>query len=544
VTLLFIALTCWWLTGDSSIPVYDAGSHLETVFIFHDMLRSGNLLGPFNYEYPYPPFGTMVGVLATFIGGVNVAAPIVGENLLFVSLLALGVYQTGRLLFGARAGLLAVVFVLGSPLLIAQFHVFMLDAPETALVAVSIWLLLACKDFSDVRLAALAGLAVGIGMLIKVQYPAFVAGIVLIALLRGGWRNHRGLIAFALVALIVAAPWYLDHIAQFATFKTDAGPHQGVPVGDTPATWTLTNFMWYFWNILNSQFLAPLFTLIVGGAAWTGASLLRHRHEAWGGESLKAEPSAREDPGTTNASDERSSCGPADRGPYGARLELVVGVVIAWLLITLTPSHDIRYGMPLMPYLAVIATGWIVYLPRSARWLAIALVVLGVSANTLSTTFGVGRVVHVALKRPRPLGEEDTDDIRLYTNAGFLVAGPRRDGDVPGLLKTLHREGVRQITWGLGQSRYSDFSTEGILALARIADLSPTLTGTPEFYNSAEIATLIHEPIAANAPPACTRVSNDAGASGVWVARYDPSTRKLALYCPNHRPQYYDIGGI
>ncbi|HEY3960322.1 MAG TPA: glycosyltransferase family 39 protein [Solirubrobacteraceae bacterium] len=543
MTLLFIALTCWWLTGDSSIPIYDAGSHLETVFTFHDMLHSGNLLGPFNYEYPYPPFGTMVGVLATFIGGVNVAAPIIGENLVFVSLLALGVYQTGRLLFGARAGLLAVVFVFGSPLLIAQFHVFMLDAPETALVAVSIWLLLACKDFSDLRIAALAGLAVGIGMLIKVQYPAFVAGIVLIALLRGGWRNRRGLIAFALVALIVAAPWYLDHIAQFATFATDAGPHQGVPLGDTPATWTLTNFMWYFWNILNSQFLAPLFTLIVGGAVWTGASLLRHRREAWSGVTLK-EPIPPEDQGTTSSVDERSSRAPADRAPYGARLEFVAGVVVAWVLITLTPSHDIRYGMPLMPYLAIIATGWIVYLPRAARLLAIALIVLGVSANTLSTTFGAGRVVHIALKRPRPPGEEDADDIRLYTNVGFLVAGPRSDGNVPGLLEALHREGVKQITWGLEQSRYSDFSYEGILALARIANLSPALTEAPEFFNSPQVATLIHGPITAQAPPICAEVSNDAGASGVWVARYDASVRKLALYCPTRRPQYYDIGRI
>ena len=525
VATAFIAITCWWLTQDTSIPIYDAGNHLEVAFTFHDMIKAGNLLGPFNYESPYPPLGAFIGAIATFIGGVNIGPPIVGENLVFVPLLTLGCYQTGRLLFGPRAGLLAVIFVFGSPLLIAQFHVFMLDAPETAVVAVSIWLLLACRDFSDVRFAALAGLLVGLGLLTKVQFPAFVAGIVLMALLRGGWRNRRGLVVFALIALVVAAPWYLDHLAQFATFETDAGPHQGVPIGDTPATWTLTNFMWYFWNVLNSQFLAPLFTLIVGGAVWTGATLLRHRRDAWSGESIKAEP-------------------PVDRGPYGARLEFFAGLVVAWLLITLTPSHDIRYGMPLMPYLAVIATGWIVYLPRTARLLAIALVVLGVSANTLSTTFGVGRVVHIALKRPRPHGEEDTDDIRLYTNVGFLVAGPRRDGDVPGLLEALHREGVKQIAWALEQSRYSDFSAEGILALARIANLSPALTEAPEFSNSTQVATLIHGPITAHTPPICTEVSNDAGASGVWVARYDASVRKLALYCPTRRPQYYDIGGI
>jgi len=72
----------------------------------------------------------LVGALAAFAGGASVASPIIGENLVFVSLLTLGCYQTGRLLFGPRAGLLASIFVLGSPLLIAQLHVFMLDAPD------------------------------------------------------------------------------------------------------------------------------------------------------------------------------------------------------------------------------------------------------------------------------------------------------------------------------------------------------------------------------------------------------------------------------
>ena len=137
-TLGFIALTCWWLTQDRSIPIYDAGDHLQVALYFHQLLATGDLLGPLKFTWQYPPLGELVGALAASIGGVNVAAPIIGENVLFVSLLSLGCYQTGRLLFGARAGMLASIFVLGSPLLIAQFHVFMLDAPETALVPVKI----------------------------------------------------------------------------------------------------------------------------------------------------------------------------------------------------------------------------------------------------------------------------------------------------------------------------------------------------------------------------------------------------------------------
>jgi dolichyl-phosphate-mannose-protein mannosyltransferase len=520
VTIAFIALTCWWLTQDRSIPIYDAGDHLATAFLFHDMLRSGNLLGPFNYESPYPPIGVLVGAFASLIGGVNVAAPIIGENLVFVSLLTLGCYQTGRLLYGARAGMLAAILVLGSPLLIAQLHVFMLDAPTTALVAVSIWLLLACEDFRDTRLSALAGVAAGIGMLVKVQYPPFIMGIVLMMLLRGGWRNRRGLLAFALIAIVIAAPWYLNHLAEFSTFSHDAGRRPGFPPGDDPPTLTTANFTWYFWNMLNSQFLAPLFALVVGGTVWIAFTLLRHPRAALHA-SAGAKAGAETDP---------------DGRALGARLEFFVGAFSAWLLLTLTPAHDIRYGLPMLPYLAVVGTGWIVHLPRIARGVALAVLVCGVLANTLSTTFGVGGEVQVVLASRPPVGEDFRDRVKIYTSEGFLVAGPRRDGDVPGLLASLRSHGVRTIAWSLEQSRQPDFSFEGLIPLARIANLSTALTRTPEFSRSPSVATLIHSTITSRTPPPCTRLSDG---TGVWVVRHDPATGQGSLYCPSRHPQFY-----
>jgi len=503
----YIALTCWWLTQDRSIPIYDAGDHLETALVFHQMLRGGNLLGPFNYESPYPPFALLVGALSAFVGGVNVASPIIGENLVFVSLLTLGCYQTGRLLFGPKAGLLAAILALGSDLVTAQFHVFMLDAPEAAVVAVSIWLILACEDFSRVRVSAVAGLAVGIGLFTKVQYPPFVMGILAMALVRGGWRNARGLLAFAVPAVIVGVPWYVDHLSQFSEFLKVSTANPIVIPGDIPPTVSLARYTWYFWNMLNSILLAPLFALLVGGTIWMVVGLVRDRRER----------------------------------VHGARLEFFVGAFVAWLFITVTPSHDIRYAIPMLPYLAVIATGWIVYLPRAAGWAAIAVLALGVTANTLGTTFGVGHSMQVALVHPLPLGEDDPDTITFYSTAGFLVAGPSRDGDVPGLLEALHREGVRTITWGAEQSQGTDFSLEGLLPLARIAKLTPALSRAPEFARSASVATLVHEAVGAHSPPTCTRMSNG---TGVWVVRFDAAAGKLAYYCPTRHPQFYDPGAV
>ncbi len=531
-TTAFIALTCWWLTQDRSIPIYDAGDHLETAFLFHQMLKSGELLGPLNHESPYPPFAPLVGAVAVFIGGVHVAPPIIGENLVFVSLMALGCYQTGRLLFGSKAGMLAAIFVLGSALLIAQFHVFMLDAPEGAVVAVSIWLILACDDFNRVGTAGVAGLAVGVGLVTKVQYPGFVAGILAVALLRGGWRNRRGLLTFAAVAVVVAGPWYIDHLSQFSTFLKVSTENPIVVPGDVPPTLSFANFTWYFWNMLNSQLMVPLFALLVGGTAWMALTLFRHRREAW-----SAHLSTRSSVGDARASG-RTAAGGGERA-LGARLELFAGALVAWLVITATPSHDIRYAIPMLPYLAVIATGWIVHLPRAAGWAAIAVLALGVFANTLGTTFGVGKTEQVTLVNPPPAGEDYADTVTFYSTAGFLVAGPHRDGDVPGLLEVLRRDGVNTVAWSAVQSREPDFDTEGLLPLTRIAELSPIVTGRPEFRNLSNTATLLHFPVTAGSPSPCTRLTDG---TGVWVGRYNPSSGKIELYCPYRNPRYY--GGL
>jgi len=490
----YIALTCWWLTQDHSIPVYDAGDHLYTALEYHQMLAAGNLLGPFTQNTIYPILGGIVGALAVFVGGVNVAAPIVGENLIFVPLLALGCYQTGRLLFGRPAGMLAVVFVLGSPLLSSQFHVFMLDAPLTALVAVSVWLMLASKDFSRWEIAALAGLAVGLGFNMKSQFPLFVAGLTLFMLVRGGWRNWRGFAIFCVPAIVVGAPWYIYHFSELNKLLELGGNLSGANPANFPPTLSTANLLWYFWSVLNSQLLTPLFVLVAGGTLWTLVKVVR-------GDSRRA-----------------------------LRLEFLVGAFTAWLAITITRHHDVRYGMPLLAYLAVIGTGWIVYLPRTSRLAALALLAIGVVGNTLGNDFGVGREVKLAV---------GSNQVVAYSTTGFLVGAPSYDGDVPSLLEALHREGVKIVTWTLKQSEAPDFSLEGLLPLVRIAGLEPSVTQRLEYASLANVATLVHEPVSDSKPPPCARLSDG---TGVWVVRYDTVAKKFASYCPTRRPQFYAPG--
>jgi hypothetical protein len=504
-TVAFIAITCWWLTQDRSIPIYDAGDQLETAFEYHAMLQSGNLFGPLTHESVYPIFAQIVGSLGAFIGGVNVASPIVAENLVFVPLLALGCYQTGRLLFGPLAGALAVVFVLGSSLLISLFHMFLLDAPLAAMVSVSVWLVLASEDFSRPGVSALAGLAVGLGMNVKVQFAPFLIGLILLVLARGGWRNRRGLVAFAVVALVVGIPWYAAHVSELGKMFELASSGPGTPPGNIPPTFSTANLTWYFWSVLNGQLLLPLFLFAFIGTLYTIATLSR------------------------------------DRAKRGVRLEFLWGGFLAWVVITfVTAHHDIRYGAPLLAYLAVLGTGWITLLPRPGRLAAIAVLGLCVAANVLGLDFGVGGEVKISLPRALASTGEPADAV-VYTTTGFLVAAPARDGDVPGLLGALRREGVRTVTWSISQSTAPDFSFEGLLPLSRIAGLVPRVGEELQTLSSAEFATLIHEAAGARKIPACTTLSDG---TAVWVVRYDRAAGKLAYYCPARAPHYYSIDAL
>ena len=158
------------------------------------------------------------------------APPILAENLVFATLLALGCYKVGRLAFSPLAGLLAVVFAFGSPLIAAQFHVFMTDAPEAAMVAVSVWLVIASEGFTKLRTCALAGVAVGLGMLTKEPFPIFVLGVGLVTLGRGGRRAWPGVVVFAAIALMIALPWYVhEHNVDPGHRRPGDGPLERLP---------------------------------------------------------------------------------------------------------------------------------------------------------------------------------------------------------------------------------------------------------------------------------------------------------------------------
>jgi hypothetical protein len=569
VTTLFIGITCWWLTQDRSIPIFDAGLHLNLALNVQKELAAGNLGTALTLTAPYPPFAYLIGSLGITIGGVGVAPPIIAENLVFVTLLALGCYKVGRLAFSPLAGLLAVVAALSSPLVAAQFHVFMTDAPETAMVAVSVWLVIASEGFTKLRICGVAGVAVGLGMLTKEPFPIFVLGVGLVTLWRGGRRAWPGVALFAAIALALALPWYIHEralIQGIGTQATESSSAYGEAAGPAPKDiapprLSSTNLEWYLWNLDNVELGLPLLLLAAAGFIWTVAGFVPRRVRASaaavprpgarssregarqgrsgkGGQAKAKNPPAKAS-GWKPRAGSRAAAARVIREQASVSplaLELTVGAFLAWAILTETFFHDTRYSMPLLLYPAVFTGGWIAHFSGRRRVLAVGVLAAVVVANMMGSTFGIGRQYRITLPGASPTALQQPGYLTLYPG-GFLVSGPHRDGDLLGTLQALRREGVRYVTWNQQQGAAEPyFSNGGVAVLAQIAGLKEPTPGTQGPAVGGQIAELAHQPIVPGAVPPC--VTLDEG-TGVWIRIGNPAAPGTQDFCPLPRPHYY-----
>jgi 4-amino-4-deoxy-L-arabinose transferase-like glycosyltransferase len=493
----FLAITAVWLALDDRALDFDNGRHVLRSFEFRDRLAEWHLLEPYTAEGDYPPLVHLVGAAGTLIGGVEVSPPILAINLVFVPLLVAGLYGAGRKAFGPRAGVLAAAFGLACPVIISQFHVGLVDAPATALVAVSVWLLLESERFANWRYAGLAGLAVGLGMLTKQTFPLFLAGFVAVALLRGGWRHWRGLVAFAIPPLVLAAPWYIGQLTRFTESVEGAGGASPEASYVTPLRWTVNDFTWYVWSFLNIQFLAPLALLFAIGTVWALYRWLRRRDTA--------------------------SVAP----------ELVGGFVFSYAALTYLTLHDPRYTLPFLVYVAVLGTGWIAHLRGRAFVAGGGAVGIILLMNTLAVNLHLGEPVRVDLWSGAHHGGVHDRQLTFYNPLGYPVNEPRRD-DLLEIMRAAKRDGITRIEVDAG-SPTPGFNSPGLGTLARIAGLDRPPSYNPSALGPSD-AYFFRRPVAPGDPAPCGWTVDDER-YGVYITRGSPLVNENVfphpnLYCP------------
>jgi Dolichyl-phosphate-mannose-protein mannosyltransferase len=510
--LVSFGVAVWWLSQDTRVPDWDSGLHMIDAWTVHAQWASSEWLKPFTDFNNYPPLVHIVGALGIFAGGLHTASIVLANNIVFLPLLVGGCYGVGTLAYGRRAGLLAAIFALGTPMFASEMHEFLIDPAEAALVAASVWAILASRRFERVGYSALAALLCSLGMLSKQTFPLFVAGLIVVVLLRGGWRNWRGLGAFLLVGALLASPWYLEHFSQLHALTTasTAGGTAGAGAatanqGITPYRYSGANYAWYFWDLLNHQLLVPMTLLVAIGAATALWRFARHRD-------------------------------PNDLTP-----ELIGGALVSFLGMTYITLKDPRYTLPALVYLAVLGTGWIATVrPRRRRWWT-ALVVAIAGINFVAVSFGVGSDVFIRLPGASPTTNDTLVEARyvtFYSPDGWLRGGPVHDGDLQSLFDGLKRLGVQQIEFDGGSTNTVDFTNAGLAWFAMVAGLyAPPLDNLPAM--GPHDAFVLRRAIQPGDPPPCQRLNDG---SGVYVELGNPLRfpfEETTWICPGRVPPTY-----
>ena len=270
-----------------------------------------------------------------------------------------------------------------------------------------------------------------------------------------------------------------------------------------PPLLSRASLLWYFWAALNIQLLAPLVLFLAIGVVLTIADSVRR----WTPENL---------------------------GP-----ELLGGLFVSWLGITLIRHKDARFTLPALVYVAVLATGWIVVARPRVR--VAATVVLGsvLVANFLGVSIGIGHTVQVALPGAPTNSGIGARRFTIYSPEGYVRGGPTHEGDILALMRELKRAGVRTITFDAGSAagNPSTFSTYGLTVRADQAGLPVTAAYDPGALGPHDGFMLLHVP-AAGDPPPCQRLP---GGEGVYVELGNPVKpfETDTFICPGRHPEVY-----
>ena len=204
---LFTIYLLWvnhdYYRADTQTPTYDEAWYLETSLHLYHRLTSEGLPG--FWDGYHRAFGVKAPLLSVLpipfyllAGPSRESAMLV--NSLFLVLTNLYLFLLTRHLFSPSAGLAAVVFYQTMPLAYGLSRNFMAEYGLATLVIIFLYYLVAHDQ------PFLLGLLLGLGLLLKILFPAFIAGPLLLHLYRQ--RSWRSLPLLLLPALLLAATWY------------------------------------------------------------------------------------------------------------------------------------------------------------------------------------------------------------------------------------------------------------------------------------------------------------------------------------------------
>jgi 4-amino-4-deoxy-L-arabinose transferase-like glycosyltransferase len=337
-----------WLILDRSSPSYDKASHARAALGYLYLLEEPTRLSLtklLTVTQYYPPLFHVLSLVFTLPLGFSTSA-VAATNFLFLPALVLGIYGIGRRFFDEWVGAGAVVLTLLYPMIFAMSRTLLVDFPLTAMVAFSLYYIIASDAGLDERRSVRLGAVIGATMLTKWTAVVFLtvpwAFWLWLVIRRTRPSAKSVLIALAKVcamAMVIAAPWYIKAYTEF--LKTATAAFSGsFPQQEHDPTQMFESLRWYWSASEVALMLKPLLWLTAIGIA---AFAVRRR--AWTAVAF-----------------------------------IACWVIPAFVFFILLPNKDGRYVVPLLPAFALVAAAGFQALPwkaaRAGLWAAV--VVAGV----------------------------------------------------------------------------------------------------------------------------------------------------------------------
>ena len=369
-----------WVAMDRRPPEWDHANHLERALECHRILaepghdRVAEIIAKSSF---YPPLVLCATGLAYFVLPVT---PLTAQFTIWVFLVAgtLAVWGLGRRLLDDQAGFLAAFMFATAPFVVFSLLRYQLDLPLASIVAIALYGLVRAQAFGSLVWSLLLGLALGVGMLIKPPFAAYL----LPALAWSAWRAARApdrrarlmrLALALLVGLLVAGPWYGPRLAGLPLQILNRSFKQAV---ESPPAMSTTGMAFY------PRVFLPLVGVLTGLLA------------VWGAWAVRRMPRAR---------------------------ALVWTALVPWGIFIAIQNKNLRYALPLVPAVTLAAAAGLAALgPRARRLAGAACVALGV-LQISGTAFGLPPSPPTRLFLV-PLIMADAPDARDWRHGDVLAA--------------------------------------------------------------------------------------------------------------------------
>lgn len=396
-----------WLKLDTRPPYWDMAGHAITAINFSRL--------PYFTDFPtalqglftlgtYPPFVHLISAPLAFLSRPTMDL-LTGTLAIFLGVLIFSIYGLARDFGGRMAGLLAAFIVTMYPLVYGLGRHYLLDVPLVAMVTLSIWLLVRTDEFARRNGAVVWGLSLGLGMLTKWTFVIFVAGPFLVVAVRAGRvRSRRRLLNVALAAVmatVVAAPWYLCNLRSLLEFLGHM-PIYARAEGD-PVVGSLESWGYYLQAFVNDQVLLP-FALFFGVGLIVLLMRRKFRYET---------------------------------------AMLMSWIAVPYLVASLLYNKDPRYTMPYLPAVAIVTALGLTLLPsRPLKRGLVALLVLYAVVQFSGLSWGLSNRLPAGVLPGRVTVQVGSASLPLYAEGVHIASPPRtEDWQVEAVLHDIGRSG-------------------------------------------------------------------------------------------------------